>query len=92
MPSQVIDIDVFKEQREPVALISRRRANQVGGALVTVLADCEANDLMAALRFDVTPEDVNSLETFIGNLAARIEDRVNGRQRRRTRNEDRQPA
>ena len=90
---QVVDIAAFKEQREPVALTSRRRAKYVAGALLTVLADSEANDIMSALRFDLTPEDVNSLETFIGNVAARTEDRVNvANKNRASRRTDRQPA
>lgn len=76
MSSNVVNLTDFQK-----ALISRRRASRVLAALLLALSDAEKNDLMAVLRFDLTPEDVNSLETFTGNLFTRIEDRVYGRQR-----------
>src|SRR6185436_7226413 len=59
-------------------LISRRRANLAAGTLLTVLAECESNDLMATLRFDMTPDDLTAIESFIFHLQHRIEDRING--------------
>ncbi len=59
-------------------LVSRRRAVIAAGSLLTALADCERNDLLAALRFDLTPDDLLAIETFIFHLQHRIEDRVNG--------------
>ena len=85
----VVDIAVLKTERaaKEKPLISRNRAVLAAGTLLTALADCERNDLLAALRFDLTPDDVTALEAFIFHLKHRIEDRKNGYQRRK-RNQD----
>lgn len=62
-------------------LISRRRASLTGGALLTTLCDCEQVDLLSTLRFDLTPDDMTALESFVFHLQQRIEDRKNGYQR-----------
>jgi hypothetical protein len=75
----VTDFAEFKAAREAkeVPLVSRRRAGLTAGALYTVLCDAERSDLLATMRFDLTPDDMTALEGFIFHLNHRIEDRQN---------------
>lgn len=80
----VTDLAEFKAAKEAKAkpLISRRRANLAAGTLLTALADSEQTDILCAMRFDLTPDDMTALECFTFHLQQRIEDRKNGYQRR----------
>lgn len=89
MITGVVDIEQFREGKKPV--VSRREASLTGGRLLVVLTDCEPNDLRATLQFDLTPDDLAVIETFIGNLAKRTEDRING-YGKRTFSQSTQPA
>ncbi len=72
----IVDFKAAKEaKKEP--LIPRRRAVLAAGTLVSMLADCESNDLLATFRFDMTPDDVTAIEAFIFHLQQRIKDRTN---------------
>lgn len=81
MVNKVTELAVFKEKRAP--LVSHREAARTGGRLLTVLSSegLQANDIIATLRFDCVPDDLAVIETFIGNLLQRIEDRSNARHR-----------
>lgn len=85
----VTDLAEFKAAKEAKTkpLISRRRASIAAGSLITALADCEPNDLRATFLFDLTPDDVTAIESFIFHLQHRIRERLNGYQQRTERTE-----
>ena len=94
----ITDLQEFKTAKavnKAKPIVSRQRAVIAAGTLLTALADCERNDILAALRFDMTPDDLLALETFTFHLNHRIEDRVNGYDYRKQRGKgtsDQQPA
>lgn len=82
----VTDLAEFKAAKEAKAkppLVSRRRANLAAGTLLTALEDSEQTDILCAMRFDLTPDDMTAIECFTFHLQQRIEDRKNGYQRRK---------
>ena len=76
----ITSIEEFKTAKTAKAkpLVSRQRAVLCAGALVVTVANCERNDLLAAMRFDLTPDDLTAIEAFIFHLNHRIQERVNG--------------
>lgn len=78
----VTDLAEFKAAKvaKVKPLISRNRAVIAAGVLLTTMGDCERNDLLTTLQFDLTPDDVTAIECFSFHLRQRIEDRVNGKQ------------
>lgn len=60
------------------AIVKRREARDVANQLLGAMGAMEATDLLATLRFDLAPADLQSLLTFTAYLTKRIEDRING--------------
>lgn len=79
----VTSLEEFKAAKAAKAkpLISRRCASMAAGTLLTALADSEQSDILCAMRFDLTPDDMTAIECFAFHLNQRIEDRKNAYQR-----------
>ncbi len=89
----VTRIEEFKTAKAAKAkpLVSRRRAALAAGTLLDVLSRSEASDILATMRFDLAPADMQSIECFVFHLQSRIEDHLNGYSKR-TEGIDLQPA
>lgn len=68
--SKVINMAVRRR-----SLIPHSAAWRTGYSLVATLRECEVDELIGALRFDSTPADIETIESFIGNLKQRIQER-----------------
>lgn len=81
MSERVIDIATRRR-----SLIPHSLASATGADLLEALGNCEANDLIGALRFDTTPEDLATIQNFTSSLLQRTQDRLygNGNQRNNT--------
>jgi hypothetical protein len=89
----LINLQEFKTAKgKTKPLVSRQRAVLAAGALLITLADCERNDLLAAMRFDMTPDDLTAIEAFIFHLQHRITERIHNERIRSKGTSDQQPA
>lgn len=73
LDSKVVDIATKRK-----SLNSHSIASSIGAELLDALGNCEANDLIGTLRFDVTPADIVTIESFISDLKERTRSRLHG--------------